>query len=91
MDKVYTYRVRVFDINYYVSVEDIDEEYEMSDEEIKIRIKQIKSQIEQDFILEIETTEEDLEDDIAEAIAEETGWLVEDFSYEILSKEKYDE
>lgn len=87
MDKVYTYTIRAYNIDYYVGAEDIDEGYDIPDEEIEMRIEQIKSQLESELILEVEATEEDLEWVIADAISEETGWLIEGFSYEVLSKE----
>ena len=89
-----TFKVRVYDIDYCVEDEDVceeisnDSEIEEDSEEyyeaINKRIIQIKSELPQDMIFTIECEKEDLEDMACDAISEETGWLVNSFSYDIL-------
>ena len=54
---------------------------------IEDMIDEVKMSLPQTLILEIECEPEDLEDCITDAISDETGWLVEYFSYEILEEE----
>lgn len=89
-----TYKVRAYDISYCVEDEDVcqefdnDTELEEDSEEyydaINERIEQIKSELPQDMVFNITCPAKELEDEIANAISEETGWLVEGFSYDIL-------
>lgn len=89
-----TYKVRAYDIEYCVEDEDVCEEFDNDTEleedseeyydAINKRIEQIKSELPQDIVFSIECPKKDLEDEIANAISEETGWLVEGFSYDIL-------
>lgn len=75
--------VHVFDIDYYVTEEDVDNESE---------IEEIKAKLPQDLYFSFEEYFEDdseLEERIADAISDETGWLVETFDYELLSEEEY--
>lgn len=92
------YKIKTTQIEYYVSAEDIDlpdpfESYgrvdleEYSEEEIEDMIDEVKMCLPQTLILEVECEPEDLEDCIEDAISDETGWLVEYFSYEILEEE----
>ena len=76
-----TFKVRVYDIDYCLEDEEDSEEYY---EAINKRIAQIKSELPQDMIFTIECEKEDLEDMACDAISEETGWLVNSFSYDIL-------
>ena len=89
-----TYKVRVYDIDYCVEDEDvceevdndvtIEEDSEEYYEAINKRIDQIKSELPQDMLFNIECEKEDLEDEISTAIGNETGWLVYGYSYDIL-------
>lgn len=89
-----TYKVRAYDINYCVEDEDVCQEFdndpsiEEDSEEyydaINERIAQIKSELPQDMVFSITCPGRELEDEIADAISNETGWLVEGFSYDIL-------
>ena len=91
------YKIKTTQIEYCVSAGDIDlpdpfESYgrvdldEYTDEEIEAMIEEVKASLPQTLILEVECEEEDLEDCITDAISDETGWLVEYFSYEILEE-----
>ena len=89
-----TFKVRAYDIDYCVEDEDVcqeidnDTEIEEDSEEyydaINARIAQIKSELPQDMLFTIKCEKEDLEDEISNAIGNETGWLVNGYSYDIL-------
>ena len=91
------FRVKTTHIDYCVEEEDVcdeianDLEIEEDSEEyydaIHNEIKRIKETLPQELILEIECEEEDLDDMVCDAISEETGWLVNGFSYDIISEE----
>lgn len=89
-----TFKVRVYDIDYCVEEQDVcqeidnDPEIEEDSEEyyeaIDKRIDQIKSELPQELIFTIECDKQDLEDQISEAIGNQTGWLVYGYNYDIL-------
>ena len=91
------YKVKTTDIDYCVEEEDVcwqfdnDLELEEDSEEyydaIHDEIKKIKSELPQVLFLEIECEPDDLDDEVCEAVSEETGWLVNGLSYEIISQE----
>ena len=75
--------IHVFDIDYYVTEEDVDDESE---------IEEIKASLPQDLYFTIDVDFEDeyeLEERIVDAISDETGWLVETFDYETLSEKEW--
>lgn len=92
------YKVKTTSIDYCVEEEDVcwqfdnDPEIEEDSEEyydaIAAEIRKIKASLPQTLELEIECEPEDLGDEVCEAISEETGWLVNDFSFEILKEKK---
>ena len=96
------YKIKVTSVDYDVTYDDIDynllnaffnagdtvEEVEkQADEEIE----RIKSELPQELHLIITCEPEDLDDEIADAISEETGWLNNSFTYDIVSETEVDE
>ena len=81
-----TYTVKVVSIDYAIESYDVDEFDTMSDEEVEAEIARVKSSLPQELELEIECEPDDLDDYVADAISDETGWLVNDCEYEIVSK-----
>ncbi len=91
----YLYKIKVTSVDYCVDWEDIElkpEAEELDDEDLEewyeIQIDLVKQSLPQELDLEIEAEPEDLEDIIADAISEETGWLNNSFTYEIISKKE---
>jgi len=94
---VYLYRIKTTSIDYCVEEEDVcsefdnDPEIEEDSEEyydaIHDKIAEIKRELPQALELEIECEPEDLDYEVCEAVSEETGWLVNGLSYEIISQE----
>ena len=82
-----TYLVHVNYIDYSVYPEDLEEDPDtLSDEEIETKISEIKNSLPKELDLEITCDPDNLEDYIVDAISDETGWLVNDYSYEIRNK-----
>ena len=84
------YKVKVNSIDYYVTEEDVID-YVSDNENVADKIKEIKSELPQIMYLTITCESEDLEDEIAEAISEETGWLINSFTYNIISETEIEE
>ena len=94
---VYLYKVKTTSIDYSVTDEDVcwqvdnDPEIEEDSEEyydaIHAEVARIKKELPQTMELEIECEEEDLSFEVCDAVSEQTGWLVNSVSYEIISKE----
>ena len=84
------YKVKVNSVDYYVTEEDVID-YVSDDENIDDKIKEIKSELPQIMYLTITCESEDLEDEIAKAISEETGWLINSFTYDIISETEIEE
>ena len=80
------YTVKVISIDYAIDSYDVDEFDTMSDEEVEAEIAKVKASLPQELELEIECEPDDLDDYVADAISDETGWLVNDCEYEIVSK-----
>jgi len=97
MEKLY--KIKVTFVDYCIDWEDIDSNFDvpedMDDEDLEewyeIKIDEIKQSLPQELELEIECEEEDLEDLIADTISEETGWLNNSFTYEIISEEEIED
>jgi len=92
---MYTYtttlfKVKTTEIDYCVEDEDVIDYVDDpdDDEEIENKIDEIKNGLPQELELEIECDPEDLEDMVCDAISEETGWLVNSFSFDIISQEE---
>ena len=86
------YKVKVNSVDYYVTEEDVI--YYVSDNEnVADKIKEIKSDLPQEVVLVVtcDCTTEYVEDEIAEAISEETGWLINSFTYDIISETEIEE
>ena len=94
------YQIKVTSVDYYIGYEDlafdpfdtcfeenIDAAVRKADEEIE----SIKANLPQELDLEITCDPDDLEDMIADAISEETGWLNNSFTYDIVSEVEVDE
>ena len=84
------YKVKVNSVDYCVTEEDVID-YVSDDEDIADKIKEIKSGLPQIMYLTITCEKEDLEDEIAEAISAETGWLNNSFTYHIISETEIEE
>ena len=88
------YKVKVNSVDYCVTEEDvIDYVSDDEDEDIDDKIKEIKSDLPQELILVVacNCAPEYVEDEIAEAISEETGWLINSFTYDIISETEIEE
>ena len=91
------YQIKVTSVDYCVEAEDVCQEFdndptlEEDSEEyydaINAKIAKIKASLPQTMDLEICCDPEDLEDQIADAISEETGWLNNSFTYDIVREE----
>ena len=84
------YKVKVNSVDYCVTEEDVID-YVSDDEDIDDKIKEIKSELPQVMYLTTTCEPEDLEDEIAEAISAETGWLNNSFTYHIISETEIEE
>lgn len=94
------YRVLVTSVDYCVEDEDVwwqfdnDQGLEEDSEEyynaIQDEIARIKSELPQSMELEVECEPDYLDDMVADAISDETGWLVNSFTYDILDKKDID-
>ena len=88
------YKVKVNSVDYYVTEEDvIDYVSDDEDEDIDDKIKEVKSDLPQELVLVItcDCAPEYVEDEIADAISEETGWLINSFTYDIISETEIEE
>jgi hypothetical protein len=96
------YQIKVTSVDYYVTYEDIefdpydtafedDTTIEANEKKADQMIDDIKASLPQELELEITCDPEDLEDQIADAISDETGWLNNSFTYEIVSETEVDE
>ena len=80
------YDIKITSIDYSHSVTEQDLIDDIIDEEDYInKIKEIKSELPQVMYLTITCEPEDLEDEIADFISAETGWLTNSFTYVIAS------
>ena len=86
------YKVKVNSVDYCVTEEDVID-YVSDDENIADKIKEIKSDLPQELVLVVtcDCAPEYVEDEIAEAISEETGWLINSFTYDIISETEIEE
>ena len=88
------YKVKVNSVDYYVTEEDvIDYVSDDEDEDIDDKIKEVKSDLPQELVLVVtcDCAPEYVEDEIADAISEETGWLINSFTYDIISETEIEE
>ena len=86
------YKVKVNSVDYCVTEEDVID-YVSDDEDIDDKIKEIKSGLPQELVLVITSNcaTEYVEDEIVDAISEETGWLINSFTYNIISETEIEE
>ena len=80
-----TYIVKVVSVDYAIESYDVDEFDVMSDEEVEAEIARVKASLPQELELEVECKPDDLDEMVADAISNETGWLVNDCEYDIVS------
>ena len=89
-EDIYKFTVKVTKVDYAISEEDF---WDIDDpEEVDTMIRKTKNDLPQHLTLEIECIDDKgvLEDMIADAISEETGWLNNSFEYHIEKKELVD-
>ena len=86
------YKVKVNSVDYCVTEEDAID-YVSDDEDIADKIKEIKSGLPQELALVItcDCAPEYVEDEIADTISEKTGWLINSFTYDIISETEIEE
>ena len=84
------YDIKVTSVDYSVTEEDLIDDV-IDEEDYINKIKEIKSELPQVMYLTITCEPEDLEDEIAEAISAETGWLNNSFTYHIISETEIEE
>lgn len=77
------YKVAVSNIDYCVEEQDLENSY-YTQEEIAKAIQNIKQTLPQQLEVECECELDELGDDVADAISDQTGWLVNSFHYEIM-------
>lgn len=92
------YEIKVTSVDYSITYEDLnfdpfdsvfnsDDDMDEAERQADEEIAKIKAELPQELELEITCEPEDLEDEIADAISDETGWLNNSFTYEIISEE----
>ena len=85
------YTVKVTDVDYEVTEEDImefvPEMYENDQDFIDDMVLNVKYGINQNFILDIECEPDELDELVCDEITHKSGWLVNTFNYEILKEE----
>ena len=87
-------KVRCFDIDYYIGYEDVEMNFEAPEDILDdseawedwcdARIAEIRKDLPDEVIVEVDDEPEDLEYELSEAISNETGWLINAFSYELI-------
>ena len=87
------YKVKVTSVDYCVEPEDIcwqfdndaglDEDSDEYYDAILKEVERVKASLPQNLELDIECDPEDLDDIVCDTISEETGWLINSFSYEL--------
>lgn len=96
------YQIKVTSVDYSVTYEDIefdpydtafedDATIEANEKKADQMIADIKASLPQELDLEITCEPEDLESEIAEAISNETNWLNNSFTYNIVSEREIDD
>ena len=89
-EDIYRFTIKVTGVDYYISEEDFSD---IDDpEEVDAAIRKTRNELPQRLTLEIECIDDKgaLEDMIADAISEETGYLNNSFEYHIEKKELVD-
>ena len=78
------YDIKITSIDYSVTEEDLIDDI-IDEEDYINKIKEIKSELPQTMYLTVTCEPEELEDEIADFISAETGWLTNSFTYVIAS------
>jgi hypothetical protein len=85
------FKVKCYDIDYCFESEDIEdftEDYgnDLDDDEAMERlIDDVKDRLPKEVILNIDCEEDELDDDlIVDELTDETGWLINSYSYNII-------
>ena len=82
-----TVKVRAYDIDYDVEPEDVDENEELTEDELNAKIAEVKESLPSELTFEFDIEpDEDIEDRIADEITLETDWLVNNFKYVIVEE-----
>ena len=82
-----TVKVRTYDIDYDVEPEDVDENEELTEDELDAKIAEVKESLPSELVFEFDIEpDEDIEDRIADEITLETNWLVNNFKYVIVEE-----
>ena len=82
-----TVKVRAYDIDYDVEPEDVDENEELTEDELDAKIAEVKESLPSELTFEFDIEhDEDIEDRIADEITLETDWLVNNFKYVIVEE-----
>ena len=82
-----TVKVRTYDIDYDVEPEDVDENEELTEDELDAKIAEVKESLPSELVFEFDIEpDEDIEDRIADEITLETDWLVNNFKYVIVEE-----
>ena len=82
-----TVKVRAYDIDYDVEPEDVDENEELTEDELDAKIAEVKKSLPSELTFEFDIEpDEDIEDRIADEITLETDWLVNNFKYVIVEE-----
>ena len=82
-----TVKARAYDIDYDVEPEDVDENEELTEDELDAKIAEVKESLPSELTFEFDIEpDEDIEDRIADEITLETDWLVNNFKYVIVEE-----
>lgn len=82
-----TVKVRAYDIDYDVEPEDVDENEELTEDELDAKIAEVKESLPSELTFEFDIEpDEDIEDRIADEITLETDWPVNNFKYVIVEE-----
>ena len=80
------YKILVTSIGYEIDAEDLGfslQDYQEGYDEVEQEIEKFKSTLPQSLEVELDCEGQDLEDCILNAISDETGYLVNSFTYKI--------
>ena len=82
-----TVKARAYDIDYDVEPEDVDENEELTEDELDAKIAEVKESLPSELTFEFDIEpDEDIEDRIADEITLETDWPVNNFKYVIVEE-----
>ena len=82
-----TVKVKAYDIDYDVEPEDVDENEELTEDELDVKIAEVKESLPSELVFEFDIEpDEDIEERIADEITLETNWLVDNFKYTIIEE-----